>query len=108
MRILLASVATVGTVALLAAVEVEGSFAFAREVGQVGHAGLHLECHLILRDARGDPGSRATKGVLLFIQSHAIALDRKAQPRVMTDVRRQLARAVIAQLRLDEMSGQER
>ena len=44
-------------VARLAAVELASVFGvFGSQVHQVGHAGLHLEGHFILGDARGDLG----------------------------------------------------
>ena len=38
------------------AVLFERGFAFAGNVGELGHAGLHTVSHLVLRDARGDFG----------------------------------------------------
>ena len=43
-------------VARLGAVHVEHCRRLVREVHQAGHAGLHLERHLVLADARGDLG----------------------------------------------------
>ena len=50
------AVATEGAVAGLAAVEAQHLFRFLGNIHQIGHAGLHFERHLVLRDARGDFG----------------------------------------------------
>ena len=38
----------------IGAVQLEGAFRFFRQIGQLGHRGLHAKRHFILRDPRGD------------------------------------------------------
>ena len=49
------------------AVLLECGFAFAGNVGELGHAGLHTVSHLVLRDARGDFGV-ADFGEFAFVE----------------------------------------